>query len=204
MSNEIFSYLDARSLAACASVCSSWNDLTGDANSAYLGPAVTSAPVSGVFRSSSIDPAVNFTATIIIRPDGVPPSSGFGGLLQLGANGSGCPELGITDQGGGFFKIRVGRSGVATLFSSTSSWAYGTRLHVKLSRNTGNVIALRVNGAAEGSTTFNFATVSTATNIGFNNTGATDGFQFYGALDEFAVWSSFIADATTDAQYAAM
>ncbi|KAH9129068.1 hypothetical protein AeMF1_000843 [Aphanomyces euteiches] len=32
VSNEIFSYLDARSLAACASVCSTWNDLTGDAN----------------------------------------------------------------------------------------------------------------------------------------------------------------------------
>lgn len=179
--------------------------LNGDSNTAFLGPASTSTPVSGIkYAGVAASPSGNFTVTVIIQPSGVPPSSGVGGLLQLGANGGGCPELAVVDQGGGLFKVRVNRSGVSTIILSTSSFAYGTKLHVKLSRNTGNAIALRINGAAEGSATFAFALASTTTNIGLNNTGSGDGFQFAGVIDEFAVWNSFIADATTDAQYAAI
>jgi len=177
--------------------------LGGDYDTAFHGPATPTSPVCGISSAVAADPANNFTVTLLIRPDGVPPASGFGCLLQFGASGFGAPELGILDQGGGFFKIRVGRSAVGTLFSSSSSWAYGTPLHVKLSRDSGDLIALRVNGVSEGSTTFAFSSFTTRTNLGFYGSTNPPDFQFYGAIDEFAVWNSFVSDTTTDAQYAA-
>lgn len=179
--------------------------LVGDSNTAFLGPPTASSPESGItFGAALADPGSNFTTTVIIQPSGVPHTSGLGVLMQLGSFGGGAPELAIVDQGGGLFKIRVGRTAVGTLFTSTSSWAYGTKLHVKLSRDTGDLIALRVNGAAEGSTTFNFASFNTGTALGGYNGGGSLAFSFSGVIDEFAAWTSFISDATTDAQYAAI
>lgn len=178
--------------------------LNGGGNGAFQGPSAPSSPVSGIgYSSVAADPASDFTVTLIIQP-GLPPTSGFGCLLQLGSYGFGVPELGILDQGGGMFKIRVARSAVSSLFNSTSSWAYGTKLHVKLSRSGTDTIALRVNGAAEGSANFNFASATTFTSLGRYDDNATPSFQFAGGIDEFAVWNSFISDTTTDAQYAAI
>lgn len=179
--------------------------LTGDSNGAYLGPPSTSSPVSGItYGGAAANPGSNFTATMIIAPSGASPVSGAGGVLQLGANGSGCPQIVCVDQGGGNFKLVVERSGIGTIITSASAWAYGTKLHVKLSRNTGNAIALRVNGASEGTATNAFPSANTITRVGHLNPGAGVSYQFAGVIDEFALWSSFISDTTTDAQYAAI
>lgn len=178
--------------------------LNNSTDTAYLGPAATSSPVSGITWGSAADPGNNFTATVIIRPSGVPPVSGAGGVMQLGANGLGCPQVVCVDQGSGMFKLLVERSGVATIITSSSSWAYGTKLHVKLSRNTGNAINLRVNGVSEGSATNAFPSATTITRVGQMNPGGGVSFQFAGVIDEFVLWNSFISDTTTDAQYAAI
>ena len=109
----------------------------------------------------------------------------------------------MINNGSGTFRLRVMNSGAALLFTSSGTWAYGTKVHIKLSRQT-NSIALRVNAVAQGGVTHSFGTVTGPFRFGYANYAAVDGYQGSGVYDELAVWSSFISDARTDAQYAAI
>lgn len=186
-----------------ASLTASAGLLTGDTDGAYLGPGAPTSPISGISRSTPVDPGSDWTFTMLLRPDGVPAGDGGVGIvLMLGGNLN-VPELGVLDAGSGRFRLRFNRAGAANVFNSASTYAYGTRLHVKLSRS-GSAIDLRVNGVAEGSSAYAFSSESGPLRLGYGNYSSSgDGYQHYGVIDELAGWQSFVPDSITDAQYAA-
>lgn len=176
--------------------------LTGDGNPGILLPS-TSTPISGVsIASNPISANGDFTCEVILKPSGIPPASGgIGCVLQLGANGAGCPELDIENVGGGNFRFRFMRSGTGLLFNSSSTWAYGTKLHVVLNKS-GTTTTLRVNAGAQGSGSFAFTSATSATRLGYAMFGATNDYQMPGVIDEMAFYASSLSTAATDAHYA--
>lgn len=180
--------------------------LTADANTALLQSTATTSPISGAVYSGNAAAdggAAAFTVLLIAKP--LPaPAAGVGSLFQLGNNGLGVPEVTTIDVGDGTFRLRVMQSGVAEAYRSSAAWAYGTKLHIKLSKSGGGKVVLRVNGVQEGSASVPYPNESALTNIGHYRDATGPDYQYAGTIDEFAVWNSFVSDAATDAMYVAI
>lgn len=146
--------------------------------------ALSSAPVAS---------AGDWTFGAIVRPTSVPPQTAIGVLLQLGANGTGCPELDVIDRSGGNFGFRVMASGTSQLFASPSSWPYGSAVVVYL-RQSAAGRHLFVNGAAQGNTTGRWGSFTGTTRLGFSRFGA-DAYPLPGGLDEVQFYGSALSDA---------
>ncbi len=147
-----------------------------------------------------------WTIAALVRPDGA--NSGFdnGVIAQLGyVDGSGSPnvpEIGALDSGGGKFRLRVMRSGIAQLFTSPE-YDYGTRLHIALTYQSSE-IRLYINGVLTNSYGHTYS--GNPGNAKFGHAvfpGTTNHYPFFGKMDEVALFSSVLTDAQIAALYAA-
>ena len=153
----------------------------------------------GVTRSASpLNHAQPWTAVILAQPTAAPPiGGGVGTLWVLGQQYA--PEIDVLDVGGGRFRIRVMASGAVFLFSSSSSWAYGTKV-LAIARYNGSVISLNVNGAAEGQASHSYGNPGGVLRLGFGVFGsATDYYPMNGKLDEFSLHQSYLSDTQVQA-----
>lgn len=170
-------------------------------------PSIFAAAGSAYSASCSKDTGIdastaNVSADIVIKPSSAPVSSGVGVCFLLGYNQY-APEVDVLDIGGGSFRLRVMSSGIAQIFRSAGSWAYGTKLHVALTYNpTSKALILYVNGAVDTSTTYTYVLSSPPyTQVGFDGRDAA--YTFAGGLDEFALYASELS-ATRIAAHAAL
>lgn len=183
--------------------------LNGSTQPAFV-PSVLTSPVNGLTYPNCVivTGSSTWTVTMMIQPT-LPPTNPVGTLIQVGANGVSVPEIDVIDQGNGTFRIRLLKSGVATLVTSTDAWAYGTKMQVKLSQFSGsNTTAIRVSTVAsgnvtEGSINIVWSTQMSHTNIAFGNTGSGATFPFAGTMSNVALWNSYLSDTITDAFWAA-
>lgn len=155
----------------------------------------------GVNRQTN--PLVNssdWTVFISARPTGVSSVTGVGILWKLGA--SFAPEVDVLDVGGGRFRLRVMSSGVALLFTSASSWAYGTKILVVV-RYGGGVVRLSVNGAKEGQVSHAYPADTSRITVGYGDFGAAEYYPMFGVLDEFSMHQLVVSDGTVASIYSA-
>lgn len=178
--------------------------LISDSGTSLLLPAAKSTPISGVISTPSpINTADPWTITALVKPAGIP-SQGAGYIFQLGRDGFGVPECYVLDDGAGTFKIIVGRSGVTAIITSATSWAYGTRLHIVVTRNGMSNINLRINGVNQGSAAYAFDAQTTALRVGMCAFSGANSNHMNGAIDNFAAFSTYISTSRTDAHYATL
>lgn len=189
------------SLVAAASL------LTSGADGAFnlAGSSVVQGP------NVALSGATGWTHTFLCKPSASTPSGngGNGSVCQFGdAAGadSGCAQLDYQDSGGGSFRLRLLRSGVAEIGLTSTTWTYGTKLFIVLRHLAAGNIEVWVNGVRElnvASPGFTYARSSFwygAARFG----GATITFyQLTGTLDELAVFNRPLSDAQMAALFAA-
>lgn len=156
----------------------------------------------GVTRAvNPLSNAAEWTAFISAKPTAVPIVTGVGSLWKLG--GTFAPEVDVVDAGGGRFRLRVMSSGAALLFTSGSSWAYGTPVLVVVRHGAG-MVRLQVNGQPEGQVSHSYPADSGRITVGYSVFGSSsDYYPMLGVLDEFSLHQSMVSDGALAAIYSA-
>lgn len=174
--------------------------LTTSSNRAILLPGTPSSNPNGFVRDNSfLNTSTVWTFECWLKLGAIPVSGGicsFWQALDAPSVGNSAPELDAIDQGGGLFKFRVMKTGVAQLFLSPTSYSYGARLYVVL-RHTGTVTALFVNSVASGSASNTYG-ASTGRAMSFGHSRFTSSTNYYpmnGVLDEVAIYQTALSDA---------
>lgn len=157
----------------------------------------------GVTIANPINTSLNWSVEALIKPTVVPPTSGVGAIFMLGPSG-GNPEIDIQDAGSGTFFFRVMRSGLSQIFRSTSTFAYGTRVHVVLTFASATGDLLLYENGVQDANTGSMAYGNAGGNIlfGMANFGSNS-YSCQGYADEAAVYSTTLSATRVAAHYAA-
>ena len=176
--------------------------LTNSDNRGLMLPSQSINLKSGFEAPLPITTENPWTIAALVRPDGA--NSGFdnGVIAQLGyVDGTGPPEIGVLDSGGGKFRLRVMRSGVAQLFTSPE-YDYGTRLHIALTYQPSE-IRLYINGVLTNTYGHTYGRHFGNAKFGHAVFSGTNYYPLFGKLDEVALFAAVLTDAQIAALYAA-
>lgn len=170
--------------------------LSGSTNKAMHLPDLAIKANAGLsYELPLISLQSNWTATTIVKPTGPNAAAAIGALMQFGGTPDSTKhiaEVGVLHAGGGNFRIRVMRSGVAQLFVSPL-YAYGTKLHIVVRSSSGN-ISLWINGTMTNTAVYSYGVELPTYRFGSAFFGTGDRFPFYGVMDEVAMFNYALSD----------
>lgn len=179
--------------------------LTNNDNRGLMLPSQAINLKSGFEAPLPITTENPWTIAALVRPDGANAGFDNGVIAQLGyvdgTGSSNAPEIGALDTGGGKFRLRVMRSGVAQLFTSPE-YDYGTRLHIALTYLPSE-IRLYINGVLTNTYGHSYGGNFGNAKFGHAVFSGTNYYPLFGKLDEVALFATVLTGAQIAALYAA-